>query len=186
MLTQSLDLQSMEVGDEVRGLERPQAERSEDTANAVCGKETVVANDGGQQHPDVVLDIEQHSKNEDETRTQSWQTLSELLDRLIVALTPGYSKTRDHEEESSRNIDDVIEITTAITELNEPNLSEESKKANTERLVMEKGEILPLISAFMKQLYSSKCECFAYPIVEIERGSSDVIGRQFWVIYTVA
>ena len=176
----------MEEGDEVGGLERPQAERSEDTANAVCGKETVVANDGGQQHPDVVLDIEQHSKNEDETRTQSWQTLSELLDRLIVALTPGYSKTRDHEEESSRNIDDVIEITTAITELNEPNLSEESKKANTERLVMEKGEILPLISAFMKQLYSSKCECFAYPIVEIERGSSDVIGRQFWVIYTVA
>ena len=152
----------MEVSDEVRGLEKPQAESSEDTANAVCGKET--ANDRGQQHPeteaDVVLDIEQHSKNEDETRTQSWQTLSELLDRLIVALTPGYSKTRDHEEESSRRIDDVIEITTAITELNEPDLSEESKKANTERLVMEKGEMLPLISVFMKQLYSSKCECF--------------------------
>ena len=103
-----------------------------------------------------VLDIEQHSKNEDEARTQLWQTLAELLDRLIAALTPGYSKTRGGEEESSGMIDDVIEITTAITELNEPNLSEESKKANTERLVMEKGEILPLISVFMKQLYSSK------------------------------
>ena len=143
----------MEAGDEFRELEGPQAESSE----------TAVADDHGQQYPDTeadVLDIEQHSKNEDEARTQSWQTLAELLDHLIAALTPGYSKTRGGEEESSRMIDEVIEITTAITELNEPNLSEESKKANTERLVMEKGEILPLISVFMKQLYSSKCGCF--------------------------
>ena len=142
----------MEGEDEFGGLEGPQAESSE----------TAVADDHGQQSPDTVLDIEQHSKNENEARTQSWQTLAELLDRLIAALTPGYSKTRDGEEESSRMIDDVIEITTAITELNDPNLSEESKKVNTERLVMEKREILPLISVFMKQLYSSTCGCFSF------------------------
>ena len=145
----------METEDEFGGFEGPQAESSE----------TAVADDHGQQYPDSeahVLDIEQHSKSEDEARTQSWQTLAELLDRLIAALTPGYSKTRDGEEESSRMIDDVIEITTAITELNGPNLSEESKKVNTERLVMEKREILPLISVFMKQLYSSTCGCFSF------------------------
>ena len=142
-----------EGASEVGGSKEPPAEGArikEEDVNSMESKEKA-----GRRYPDAQTDLDGAVDDWEEARTHSWLELSKLLNRLITTVKPGYSKAGD----SNATIDAVIEISAAITELNS-SLSEELKKANTERIVTEKEEFLQVLSGFMKQLYSSKMDQF--------------------------
>ena len=142
-----------EGASEVGGSKEPPEEGTrikEEYVNSMEGKEKA-----GRRYPDAQTDLDGAVDDWEEARTHSWLELSKLLNRLITTVKPGYSKAGD----SNATIDAVIEISAAITELNS-SLSEELKKANTERIVTEKEEFLQVLSGFMKQLYSSKMDQF--------------------------